>query len=172
MIGALRVVSTLVALLLAVVLQTSGLPLLGLPAPTPQIVLVVVASVALCRGRATGMVMGFVGGLLVDVAPPADHAIGRFALSYCVAGYILGALRREGRRSAFLPMLLVGVGVLIENLFDALLGTVFGYVHASIGHILGGIPLAVLYAVVLTPFVFPLVAAVDKRLVSYRHAPL
>jgi rod shape-determining protein MreD len=171
-IKAARVFVSIVALLIGIVLQTSALPLLGLPGPSPQIVLVVVASIALCRGRATGMLIGFAGGLLLDIAPPADHPMGRFALAYCLAGYAVGAMRGEGQRSAFLPMVLVGVGVVIGNVSDALLGTVFGYVHLSIGEIVTGVPLAVLYDVVLTPFVFPVVAALDKRIVAYRHAPL
>ncbi len=172
MINALRVVVAFVALLFAVVLQTSALPMLGLPGPPAQLVLVLVASIALCRGRSTGMLFGFCAGLVLDLAPPADHPMGRFALAYCVVGYVLGGWRGEGRRSAFLPMALVGLGVLIGNLFDTLLGTVFGYVHASIGDIVAVVPLAVLYDVVLTPFVFPLVSAIDKRLVPYREAPL
>jgi rod shape-determining protein MreD len=169
---ALRYVVTAAALLFAVVLQTAAMPLLGLRPPSAQIVLVLVCSIALSRGRTTGMIVGFVAGILLDVAPPADHPVGRFALAYCVAGYVMGALRGESRRSAFLPMALVALGAFIGNAVDVLLGTVFGYVHTSFTAVATVVPLVVLYDVVLTPFVFPLVAAADKKLVSYRHLPL
>jgi hypothetical protein len=45
-------------------------------------------------------------------------------------------------------------------------------VHTSFTAVATVVPLVVLYDVVLTPFVFPLVAAADKKLVSYRHLPL
>jgi rod shape-determining protein MreD len=156
------------------VLQTTAMPLLGLHPPSAQIVLVLVCSIALCRGRTTGMIVGFVAGILLDVAPPADHPLGRFALAYCVAGYVMGALRGEAQtqRSAFLPMALVALGAFIGNVVDMLLGTVFGYVHTSFTAVATVVPLAVLYDVVLTPFVFPLVAAADKKLVPYRDLRL
>ena len=170
MIKAARILATVVALLVAVALQTSSLSMLGLPGPTPQIVLVVAASVALVRGRSTGMLIGFGGGILLDVAPPADHPLGRYALAYCITGYVVGTFRGDGhRRSAFLPILLVSIGVLIGNLVDTLLGTVFGYVHLAINEIVTVVPLAVVYDVVLTPFIFPVAAGLDKRLVAYGH---
>src|SRR5206468_5732218 len=99
----------------------------------------------------------------------SGHPVGRFALAYCIVGYILGALRPEGRRSAFLPMLLVGFGAFLGNFLDVVIGTVFGYVHLSIIGFVTVIPVAVLYDVVLTPFVFPLVAGADRRLVPHRE---
>ncbi|MDQ1702166.1 MAG: hypothetical protein QOF57_1418 [Frankiaceae bacterium] len=169
---ALRYVATVAAVLFAVVLQTTAMPLLGLHPPAAQIVLVLVCSIALCRGRTTGMIVGFVAGILLDVAPPADHPVGRDALAYCVAGYVMGSLLGEGRSSAFRPMALVALGAFIGNVVDMLLGTVFGYVHTSFTAVAIVVPLAVLYDVVLTPFVFPLVAAADKKLVPYRDLTL
>ena len=167
-----RLVLVLLGLLFAVVLQTSGFPMLGLPGAAPAVVLVLVASIAICRGRSVGMFVGFAGGLLVDIAPPADHPIGRLALTYCIVGYVMGAFRGEGRRSAFLPMALVAVGAVLGSALDVLFGTVFGYGSYSLHAVTTDLPLAVLYDVVLTPFIFPVVTLFDRLLMPRREMPL
>ena len=47
------------------------------------------------------MVLGFGGGLLLDLVPPADHVAGRWALALLVAGYLSG--RVGGRLSTAGP---------------------------------------------------------------------
>lgn len=89
-----------VLLLVAVVLQATWLArTTGLAAPVagavPDLVLVVVVVVALLRGPSLGALVGFAGGLLLDLAPPADHLAGRWALALVVAGYLAGLVRTE-----------------------------------------------------------------------------
>ena len=39
--------------------------------------------------------LGFVAGVLLDLAPPADHVAGRWALALVVVGYVAGRMRPE-----------------------------------------------------------------------------
>lgn len=164
----LRWVFAALTVLTAVVVQTSFFALLPLPGPSPSVVLVVVASFALLRGPEVGMITGFAGGLLLDLAPPADHALGRLALAYLIVGYVIGKLQREGRRSAFVPMIVIGVASLLGALLDLGLGGLFGYIDVSAHDVVATVPLGVIYDVVLAPFVFPVIAFLDRRLVPYR----
>ena len=43
------------------------------------------------------MLVGFAAGLALDLAPPADHLAGRWALALVVVGYVAGRARRDGR---------------------------------------------------------------------------
>jgi len=95
-------------LLVAVLLQVGMLAILPLPGATPDLVLVLSAAVAIERGPGAGALAGFVGGLLIDLAPPAAHAAGQWALVLTVAGYVAGHLG-DPRLRAGTRLVLVGV---------------------------------------------------------------
>lgn len=79
-------------LLVAVLLQVGLLAVLPLPGATPDLVLVVIAALAIVRGPGAGAVAGFAGGVLLDLVPPAAHAAGQWALVLTLAGYAAGYL--------------------------------------------------------------------------------
>jgi rod shape-determining protein MreD len=85
-----------VVLVLAVTLQVSALPHIAIAGVTCDLALIVVVGFGLARGPEFGALTGFVGGLLLDLVPPADHTAGRWALALALAGYLAGVLRREG----------------------------------------------------------------------------
>src|SRR3954462_5298017 len=77
-----RVIFAIAIILTLLPLQYSVVALLPIPGAGPDLLLVAVAAVALVRGPAAGLVLGFWAGLAADLAPPADHAMGRLALAY------------------------------------------------------------------------------------------
>ena len=101
-----------VLLLAAVVLQTAFFPYFALDGATPNVVLLVVVAAALTRGPEFAAVLGFFGGLLIDLAPPADHVAGRWALALMVVGYLAGKVRPEAGRSAMAALATVGAALL------------------------------------------------------------
>jgi rod shape-determining protein MreD len=154
-----------VALVLTVLpLQYAVVGRLPLPGVGPDLLLVAVAAVALTGGPSTGLVFGFAAGLVADLAPPADHTVGRLALAYCLAGYVAGLLADEAVRSALAPMAVVGLAGVVAVLLYAVVGALLGDVRITAGALARGLPSSVLYDVVLTPFIVPSVAAVSRRL--------
>ncbi|HEY3004010.1 MAG TPA: rod shape-determining protein MreD [Kribbellaceae bacterium] len=91
-----RAVVTAVVLVLAVTFQLSALPHIAIAGVTCDLALLAVIGFALARGPEFGALTGFAGGLLLDLAPPADHTAGRWALALTLAGYLGGLIRREG----------------------------------------------------------------------------
>lgn len=89
--------------LLAVVLQVSVLSQLAVRGVVPDLALVLVVAVGLARGARSGAVVGFWAGLLLDVAPPADHVAGAWALVLLLVGLLAG-------RAAARPHSQVGPG--------------------------------------------------------------
>ena len=70
-----RVTFAVVAILVAVVLQTVLLDRLPFPGgAAPDLVLVLVVTLALASGPMPGMLIGFGAGLALDVAPPGFDA--------------------------------------------------------------------------------------------------
>ena len=78
-------------LLLAILIQLTVLNNVRLPGGTgPDLVLVVVVALGLTGGPLEGMLGGFCAGLALDVAPPATHLVGQYALVFCLVGYAAG----------------------------------------------------------------------------------
>ena len=159
-----RVIAAIAAVLTLLPLQFSVIDRLPLPGAGPDILIVLVIAVALARGPLVGMIMGFCTGLAADLAPPADHTLGRLALAYCVAGYLAGLLADEAERSALAPMLVVALIAAFVIGTYAALGALLGDARITVSALGHNLPSSVLYDVVLTPFVVPLVGAVARRL--------
>ncbi|GAA2389337.1 rod shape-determining protein MreD [Streptomyces glaucosporus] len=166
-----RILLSTALLVVALVVQVSVLARLQLPGAVPDLLLLTVLGLALVYGHTGGALVGFGAGLLADLAPPADHAVGRYALVLCVVGYAAGLTKPEnGRhRSATVPMLVVAGAALSSTLLYAGVGALVGDTAAR--HVgLGGLLLtATVYDLLLAPFTVPAVMALARRT---QHDPL
>lgn len=102
--GSLLAVATRALLLVAAVLLPSALPSAS-AVPRADLVLLVVAAVALVRGPTAGLLVGLAGGWLVDLVPPGAEPLGASALVYAAAGGLLGLVRPLLVVSPVLPWL-------------------------------------------------------------------
>jgi rod shape-determining protein MreD len=155
---------TAVLVVVALVLQVSVLARLSLPGAVPDLLLLVVVGLALIYGPTGGCVTGFCAGLLADLAPPSDHAVGRYALVLCVLGYAAGLLKPDNGhlRSVLTPLLVVAAAAFTATLLYAGVGALVGDTaarHVGLASLVGT---AVLYDVLLAPFVVPGVMALGR----------
>ena len=148
---------------LAVVLQVTLPPRLGLPGATPDLVLLVVIALALAHGPGFGVALGFGAGLLLDLVPPAAHEIGRWALVLTLVGYLAGLARVETRRSVVVPLVVVAAASVGSLMLYAGLGALINDPRVTWGRVGGLLPTALLYDLVLSAFVLPGVLAVVRR---------
>ncbi|MEU8886532.1 rod shape-determining protein MreD [Streptomyces sp. NPDC048442] len=160
-----RILLSATLVVVALVVQVTVLARLQLPGAVPDLTLLVVLGLAFVYGHVSGALIGFGAGLLADLAPPADHAAGRYALVLCVIGYLAGLAKPEnGRlRSATGPMLVVVAAALGSTLLYAGVGALVGDTAAR--HVgLGGLLFtAALYDLLLAPFVVPGIMALARR---------
>lgn len=150
-----------VAVLLALLLQTTVLAALPLPGAAPDLLVVLVVAFALAEGPLSGAVTGFVAGLSADLL--ADHPLGRLALVLTVVGCATGTLHDDTGRSTLRPFAAVAAGAAGAVLLYAAEGVLVGDPRAGAGAALRALVSSVPYAVVLTPFVVPVVAALARR---------
>ncbi|MGH3310292.1 MAG: rod shape-determining protein MreD [Streptomyces sp.] len=143
----------------ALLVQVSVLARLQLPGAVPDLLLLVVLGLAMVYGHTTGAVIGFAAGLVADLAPPAEHAVGRYALVLCVVGYIAGLTKPDTgqHRSATVPMLVVAIAAVSSTLLYAGVGTLVGDAAAAQAALLPLLLTAALYDLLLAPFVVPLI---------------
>lgn len=150
-------------LLAAVVVELTLLSRLGLPGATPDLLVVTIVAIALALGPTRGAVAGFVGGVLIDMAPPADTPIGVNSLVYLVIGYVTGFIVDPRDRTVPVLMGVVGLSAGAATLAVAALDSVVGSRVQW-----GELPLlaltSALYAVALSPLVVPGVAWLAHRI--------
>lgn len=158
------------AVLLALLLQVSLMPHLAWQGVVPNLVLLVVVAAALTRGPQFAMVVGFAAGALLDLAPPADHTAGRWALALVVVGYVAGRVRSEATPTATTVVATVAASSFVGTSLFAMTGLVLGELSVGVGELLLVIGLAVVWDVVLTPLVLPPLMAMFRRLEPARLA--
>jgi rod shape-determining protein MreD len=158
-----RVFFAVLLLVVALAVQVAVLARLPLPGATPDLLLLAVVSLALAHGPGFGLVAGFAAGLGSDLVPPADHAVGRWALVLTVVGYFAGLAQDETRRSAFIPLFVVAVSGAASVLLYAGLGALISDPHITWRAVSEILPTAVLYDVVLSAFVVPAVLRLADR---------
>lgn len=159
-----RKLTATAVLVVALVLQVSVANRLPLPgAVIPDLVLLTVVALALVNGPLVGLAAGFCAGLAADIVPPADHTIGRYALVYCLIGYICGLAADEMDRSSVVPFLAVAAGAIAGTVLYAGVGMVLGDPRSAWAVVSRVVPLQVLYDVLASPFVVWAVLRVHSR---------
>lgn len=154
------------AVVLAVVVQGTLIARLPLPDGGPNLVLVLVVGVGLAAGATPGMAAGFGAGLLADLL--SAHPVGVLALCFAVVGFMVGLLDTSSERSIFWPLVVTAVAA--AGSYSAYAAIMSLLRSGSTSSTLGVLPATVLYDVMLTPFVVPVVALVVRRFDSRRTA--
>jgi rod shape-determining protein MreD len=160
----LRAAVAALAVCVAVVLQVSVFPHLAWDGIVPDLCLLVVVGAALTRGPQFAAVLGFAAGAVLDLAPPADHLAGRWALALVLVGYVAGRVRQDGWPNASTVVATVAASSFVGTSVFALSGIVVGDTGLALSEILEVIGVSLLWDVLLTPLVLPPVMALFRRL--------
>jgi rod shape-determining protein MreD len=163
-----RTALTAALITLAVVLQVSVFDAFAWHGIVPDLALLVVVGAALVRGGEFGMVVGFAAGVLLDLAPPAEHTAGRWALALLVVGYVAGRVRQDARPgttpTATTVMATVAACSFVGSSIFALTGIVLHDAAVGTGELFQVIAISLVWDVLLAPLVLPPVMAAFRRL--------
>ncbi len=160
----LRILVALAAVMVALVLQVTVFPHVAWEGIVPNLVLLVVVAAALTRGPQFAAVLGFAAGVALDLAPPADHTAGRWALSLVIVGYVAGRVHQEQKATATAVVATVAVSSFVGTSVFALTGILLAEPALDVTALLQVILVAVLWDVLLTPFVLPPLMAMFRRI--------
>jgi hypothetical protein len=169
--GTQRLVAALLVVVTALLLQVTVFPHLAWHGVVPDLVLLSVIGAALVTDARFAALLGFGAGLLLDLAPPADHAAGRWALALLVVGYVVGRLAHDHHsqpgqmgqpgqagpgRPAYLLMLVAGAGgAFVGTSIFALSGMILRDPAVGIGDMLEVVLAAVAYDILVALVVLP-----------------
>lgn len=139
----------------AVIAQAVVFRYVSVDGVVPNLALVVVVAGGVARGPQLGAILGFGTGLLLDLAPPADHVAGRWALALVLVGYLAGLVHRDARRSPVAGVLLVGAASFVATSLYALSGFVLHDGSLPVSQSVQVIVISVLWDVALAPVLLP-----------------
>jgi rod shape-determining protein MreD len=154
-------------LFLAVLLQVTVATDMSVLGGRPDLVVIVVVSLALVRGPVAGAAAGFAGGFLLDAL--GLGAIGTTSLTLTLVGYAVGVRgERLRRRAVFRPLMLVALASLAAALGELVVAVLVGS-GPSISSALffAAVPTAMLNVLFAIP-ILPLM----RRLFAPRHETL
>jgi cell shape-determining protein MreD len=113
------------------------------------------------------MFAGFFGGLALDVIPPGGHLAGEYALIFCLVGYGCGRLRTivdpMETHVGVVSVSVMGGGAVVGEAGKIALGMMLSDPEVTGAAVRQVLPGAILYDLILTPFVLWLVAALIQR---------
>jgi rod shape-determining protein MreD len=169
-----RAVISIILVAVTVVFQLTVVDRIAFPGGAgPDLVLLMVAALALAGGPMAGVLTGFLAGLALDVAPPGSHFVGQNALVFCLVGYLCGLLADDGSgdaeqgHTALFEIVVVAAGAIGGEALRALLGVMLSDPRVTWPAITNVLPAAVAYDVLLCPFVL-YAAAAALRLAGVR----
>lgn len=161
---AVRALALTSLVVVALTLQTSVFGHLAFQGVVPNLVLLLVVATALARGPEVAATLGLLAGLALDLAPPADHVAGRWALALVVVGYLAGRVRQDAASSAFAAVVTVAACSFVGTSLFAVSGLFLGDPGVDVTSVLTVVPIGVVYDVLLTPLVLPPVLLLLRRL--------
>ena len=157
-----------VVVAITVIVQLTIVDRIAFPGGTgPDLVLLVVAALALAGGPLAGALIGFSAGLALDIAPPGSHLVGQDALVFCLVGYLCGLVAEvptgdgapEQGHTALFEIVVTAAGAVCGEALGALLGVMLSDPRVTWPAVKYVLPVAVIYDVLLAPFVLFAVAA-------------
>ena len=162
--GVARIAALSVLLVLAVALQSTLLSRLTFLGVIPQLVLVVVVSMAWSGGERVGVVTGFCAGLLLDLLTLPQSITGLYALIYTMVGFGVGFFRGfVPADSVWTPVFTVAIASAVAEFGYSLMNIMMGQRWVGVGFSAKVAGFVVLYNTLLTPFVYPLVRRIAER---------
>ncbi|MCW2848825.1 MAG: rod shape-determining protein MreD [Marmoricola sp.] len=152
-----------VVIVIAVIFQVAVFNLFSVNGVVPNLALIVVVAASIARGPQFGATVGFIAGLLLDLAPPADHVAGRWALALVLVAVLAGRVRSDARRSPIAGLATVAVCSFIATSVFALSGVVLGDHALPAGEMMQVVGIALLWDIVCAPLLLPGLMALFER---------
>lgn len=162
----IRVILVFVQLIICFLLQSTVMPAFSLAGVVPDLLLILVISVAYTRGRIAGMLTGLFAGLLNDAC--FSQMVGLGALFYLCIGYAAGFSKKiYDERDYLFPMLMIFIGEFVYSFayyiayFLLRSRTEFGYyfIHLILPRMV--------YTILAAALLYPLFHGLHRLLLRY-----
>ena len=168
----IRVLNTLLFLLLVFLIQTSLIARINFPVGGFSIYIAILMVVLSLEDRNGSLVFGFIGGLIMDLAPSAQTPFGQWALAMTVIGYLFSVNRETVGDFNDRPLALtslVSVAASVSMLIFIIIGALLGQNNGGLLNSLSIIFTNLLWTFLITPIFMPLILKARKILLTNRE---
>lgn len=150
---------------LCFLLQCTVFPTLSFGGIVPNLLIVLTASFGFMRGERSGLIIGFISGLLIDIF--FGEVIGFYALLYMYIGYTNGKFNRIFYPEDIkLPIVLIIGSDLFYGICCYIL-MFFMRARFHIGYYFAHVILPeIVYTIVITLFLYPVILWINRKLES------
>lgn len=148
------------------VLQTTTFKAIPFLNVAPNLLIIVVASFGLMRGKTEGMFIGFFSGLLIDIF--CGFYLGIYALLYMYVGFLTGLFqKRFYPEDIKLPLLIISSSDLITNIIIYLI-LFLTRGRYDFGYYLGNVIVPeLIFTTIITIFLYLLLLKINQKLEAY-----
>jgi rod shape-determining protein MreD len=163
-----RIVSIAGFLLLVFVIQEGAIARINFPIAGFSLYIAALIGLISLEDRSGAVIIGFMGGLILDLSPSIDAPFGQWALVMTAIGYIFASNRESIGDFAARPgslVVFVAVGASLSLALFALVGLLLGENNGSINRILLIIAGNAFWTVLFSPVILP-------PLAKFRNASL
>ena len=147
------------SLLLALfVLQESFISRIHFPVTGFSLYISVLVALTALEDRNGAIVMGFIGGLILDLSPTSDSPVGQWALIFTLVGFLISSNLESVGDFASTPfsfVFFVACASAFSLVLYLIVGTMLGENSGSLWHDLIIILGNFLWTMLLTPFILP-----------------
>ncbi len=145
------------------ILQVTVFKVLEIASISPDLMIILVVSFALMKGRREGIFLGFLCGAFVDLF--FSPCLGFYALLYMIVGYVNGLFRNEFfAEDIKLPLILIASSELVLNLLVYIFMFFFRGDFAIGYYMVNLIIPTVIYTVMMSVLLYPLILFVNSKL--------
>ncbi len=140
------------------VVQEAAISKINFPISSFSLYLAVLLGLMCLEDKFGAIVLGFVGGLILDLSPSSDSPFGKWALILTILGYLFASNRESigdftERPGAFIIFISLGAAItlIVFLCFGVLLGENNGNFNSNMFTILGNSIWTLLFAPILLP---------------------
>jgi rod shape-determining protein MreD len=159
-------------LLVTFLLQETAVSQIHFPITGFSMYLAVLLVLLSLESRNGTLILGFIGGLIMDLSIAADTPFGQWALVLTIVGYIF-SINKESigdfSQSPIFFLIFISFASALSLLLFLVIGTVLGQEHGSLNYLLTVILANTLWCLFITPLVLPLIIKIRTSLLSDRE---
>ncbi len=165
-----RVVLVGFMIIISYVLQTTIFQELTLGVVAPNLMMILVCSYALLRGKKEGLVVGFFAGLIIDLFYGYYEVIGINALLYMIAGLLVGLFHNYlYLEDILIPVVAVGVCDFVYSFIYYVITFALRNRLDMVSYIKSIMVPELIYTIFVTVFAYRLIMFINKKLEAFEN---
>ncbi len=167
-----RIASSALFLLLVFVLQETLIAQINLPIAGFSLYLFALIGLISLEDRSGALILGFLGGLILDLSPTTDSPVGQWAFTLTIAGYLLSTNKESIGDFTTRPLafvLFVSAGVTFSLFVYLFIGLLLGENNGSLARLVSIVLGNAFWTILFSPVLLPILPRLRRLSLTSRE---